>query len=72
MWIRERDKLGKEMGKEHIIASVEESMKGNTWMERNKVKVLTRGQMEQSLLENGKMIKGMVKEQKLILTVESM
>jgi len=41
-------------------------------MERKMVKELTLGLMEQSLLENGKMIKGMVKEQKLILTVVSM
>jgi len=41
-------------------------------MGRNMVKENSLILMEQSLLENGKMIKGMVKEQKLILTVVSM
>ena len=41
-------------------------------MERNMVKELTLGLMEQSLLENVKMIKGTVKEQKLILKAVSM
>jgi len=41
-------------------------------MGRNMVKENSLILMEQSLLGNGKMIKGMVKEQKLMLTVVSM
>ena len=41
-------------------------------MVRDMVKEKTLILMEQSLLENGKMIKGMVKEHNLILTVLSM
>jgi len=41
-------------------------------MGRNMVKENSLILMEDSMMENGKMIKGMVKEQKLILTVVSM